>query len=137
MSLTFIPGHATEATINLVDIGITGNVLTLQRSRSSQPKPVFGSDFRREIPGQGSGTLAIEGHVTVEQIGDLETIYASQVSLAYVIQVGEAGGDTDAGTFAGNLVVTDYSLESDAEGEWEYSLSATLDGAPVYTAPTP
>lgn len=135
MALTFIPGWETSITIDTGEWTAFANVLGIQRSRSSQPKPVFGTPFRHEIPGQGSGTLALEGHVTKEHIQDLEDAYNSAVSLPYVIQVGTSGGATDSGTYAGNLVITELSIDTDAEGEWEFTASATLDGAPAYTPP--
>ena len=62
-------------------------------------------------------------------------MFNSATSVAYEIQMGTAAGDTDAGKWTGNLVVTELTLDSDAEGEWEWSLNATLDGAPVYAPP--
>lgn len=137
MALTFIPGWQTSITIDTDDWTVHANVLGLQRTKSSQPKPVFGTPFRHEIPGQASGTLSLEGHVAVEHIQDLEDAWAAATSLPYTIQVGSAAGATDAGTYAGNLVLTELNIDTDAEGEWEWTASATLDGAPVYTAPTP
>lgn len=135
--MTFIPGWETGITIATDDWSVFANVLGMTRSKASLPKPVFGSSFRHEIPGQGSGTLALEGHITVEHIQELEDAYNSAVSLPYIIQVGTAGGDTDAGTYVGNLVLTELAIDTDAEDEWSWTASATLDGLPVYTAPTP
>jgi hypothetical protein len=137
MAMTFIPGWETTITINAEDLTVVGNVLNFVRTKSSQPKPVFGSPFRNEIPGQAGGTLSAQGHVAVEKVQALEDIFNANTSVAYVIQAGTAAGDTDAGQWAGNLVVTSYTLDTDAEGEWEWSIEATLDGAPTYTPPAP
>lgn len=135
MTVTFIPGWQTTITIDTDDWTVHANVLGFSRTKASLPKPVFGTPFRHEIPGQGSGTLTLEGHVAKEHIQDLEDAWASQVPVPYVIQVGTAGQATDAGTYAGNLVLSDLTIDTDAESEWEWSASATLDGAPVYTPP--
>ena len=132
---TFIPGWQTTITIDGDDWTVHANVLGLTRTKSSQPKPVFGQPFRHEIPGQASGTLDLEGHVAKEYIQDLEDAWAASTSLPYVIQVGQSSGATDSGTYAGNLVLTELTIDTDAEGEWEWTASATLDGAPLYTAP--
>jgi hypothetical protein len=132
---TFIPGWMTSITIDGDDWTVHANVLGLTRTKSSQPKPVFGTPFRHEIPGQASGTLDLEGHVAKEHIQDLEDAWAAATSLPYVIQVGTSSGATDSGTYAGKLVLTELTIDTDAEGEWEWSASATLDGAPIYTAP--
>ena len=135
MAITFIPGWETGITISGTDWTVHGNVLGFTRTKASLPKPVFGSQFRHEIPGQAGGTLNIEGHVAVEHIADLEAAFNSSVPVAYEIQVGTASGATDAGKYAGQLVITELSLDTDAEDQWSYSATATLDGAPVYTAP--
>jgi hypothetical protein len=137
MSSTFIPGWQTTISLNAEDLTVVGNVLSFVRTKSSQPKPVFGSPFRNEIPGQASGALEAEGHVAVEKVQALEDLFNAQASVAYSIAAGQAGAATEAGTWTGKLVVTNYELTSDAEGEWEWSISATLDGAPLYTPPTP
>lgn len=137
MAQTFIPGWQTTITINSEDLTIVGNVLAFTRTKSSQPKPVFGSPFRNEIPGQASGTLSAQGHVSVEKVQALEDIFNSTDSVQYTIQAGTSGQATDAGVWTGQLVPTSYTLDTDAEGEWEWSLEATLDGAPSYTPPTP
>ncbi len=137
MTQTFVPGWQTAITINTEDLTVVGNVLGFTRTRASNAKPVFGTDFRHEIPGQAGGTLSASGHVSVEKIASLETMFGSEVGVAYSIQAGTAAGATDAGAWTGILVITEYTLDSDAEGEWEWTINATLDGEPVYTPPTP
>jgi hypothetical protein len=137
VSQTFIPGWETTLTFNTEDITVIASVTSFNRARSSNAKPVFGSPARRELPGQKSGTIAAQGHVSKEKIAALNGLIDSDVSVAYEIQVGTAAGATDAGKYTGNMVVTEMNLEADAEGEWDFTMAATLDGDPVYTAPTP
>lgn len=135
----FIPGW--QASIELgnpsVDLTVIGNVLNFSRTRASLPKPVFGSQFRHEIPGQASGTLAASGHVSAAHLADLENLFATSAagSVPYVIQVGAEGTDTDGGKYTGLAAITEFSIDDDAEGEWDWAISATLDGAPNYTPP--
>ena len=135
MSQTFIPGWETEITINTEDLTVIGNVIGFTRTRASNPKPIFGSDFRRENTGQGGGTLSANGHCSTEKITALEALYDSNVSVPYTLQMGTAGGDTDGGAWAGELVITELTYDVDAEGEWDWSINATLDGKPAYTPP--
>ena len=132
---TFIPGWQTTITLDGDDWTVHANVLGFTRTKSSQPKPVFGTPFRHEIPGQASGTLDLEGHVAVEHIQDLEDAFNSETAVPYTIQVGQSGGATNAGVYTGQLVLTELTIDTDAEGEWEWSASGTLDGKPVYTPP--
>ena len=133
MAQTFIPGWETAITINSEDLTVVGRVLTFTRTKASNPKPVFGSPFRNELPGQAGGSLSAQGHVSVEKVAALEAIFNSNVSVDYEMQAGTVGGPSEAGQWTGKLVVTEYTLDTDAEGEWEWSLNATLDGAPLYT----
>jgi len=135
MSNSYVPGWQTGLTINLIDVGVTGNVLSLDQTRASLPKPVFGQPHRDELPGQRSGTLTASGHVTTEKISDLQDLIESDVAVPYEIQVGTAAGPLDAGKYTGNLVISQLTIDSDAEDQWSWAISATLDGAPLYTAP--
>jgi len=134
---TFVPGWNTVITFDSEDFTVVGNVLNFVRTKASLPKPVFGSQFRHEIAGQAGGSVSAEGHLSVEKVQALEDLFNSSVSIPYVIQAGEVGGDTDAGAWNGLMVVNEYTLDTDAEDQWSWSINATLDGAPVYTPPTP
>ena len=135
MTNSYIPGWQSGVTINLVDVGVIGNVLSLDQTRASLPKPVFGKPHRDELPGQRSGTLSASGHVTVEKLSDLQALIESDVAVAYTLDVGTAGGALDAGQYAGSLVVSQLTLDSDAEDQWSWAIQATLNGAPALTPP--
>ena len=137
MVQTFVPGWETTLTFNAKDITVIASVTSFNRARSSNANPIFGTPARRELPGQKSGTVSANGHVSVELLPDLNALIDSDVSVAYIIQVGTAAGPTDAGAYAGSMVVTEMNLEADAEGEWDFTMAATLDGDPVFTPPTP
>ncbi len=137
MAQVFIPGWNTTITIDTDDFTVFGNVLGFTRTKASLPKPVFGSQFRNEVPGQAGGSISVQGHVSVSGIIHLNDAFDSQTSVPYIIQVGDAAGPTDAGQFAGDLVVSELTLDTDAEGEWEFTMACTLDGTPAYTPPTP
>lgn len=137
MVQTFIPGWESEITINSEDLTVVGNVLSFTRTKASNPKPVFGQQFRNELPGQAGGSLSANGHMSIEKVEALEEMFNAATSVEYSIQAGTAGGDTDAGQWTGLLVVTELTIDTEAEGEWEWSISATLDGEPLYTPAVP
>lgn len=132
---TFIPGHQTTVTLNSADVTAIGSVLSLNLTRNVMTKPVFGSGSARSLGGQRSGTFSASGHVSVEQLSDLVAMFESDSPIAFSIQVGEAAGATDAGTYTGDCNVSSFSLEVNADGEWEWSIQATTDGDATYTAP--
>ena len=135
MAQTFVPGWSTDILVNLEDLTVVANSLDITRTRASLPKAVFGSQFRTEIPGQAGGSVAIAGHVSVEKLPELETIFGLATSVAYVFEVGVALSSVAAGTYAGFMVITEYGLAAGAEDEWDFTLNATLDGAPSFTPP--
>jgi hypothetical protein len=134
---TFIPGWETTITFDSEDITVVGNVLSFVRTKAALPKPVFGSQFRHEIPGQAGGSISAEGHLSAEKVQALEDLFNSSVSVPYVIQAGTAAGATDGGAWSGLMVVNEYTLDTDAEDQWSWSINATLDGAPTYTPAAP
>lgn len=137
MPEVFLPGFLTEITFGGDDFTIVGNVLSFNRARAALPKPVFGQTFRNELSGQGSGTLSADGHLSVAAVPLLEAMYDSADAVAYEITAGDSGEVTEAGIWTGDFVITQLDLSVDAEGEWEWSLAGNLDGAPLFTPPTP
>ena len=129
---TFIPGYQAGLTINVIDLGVFGNVLSVRRSKTAPKKPVFGQQEQQVISGQTSGSLSASGHLASEgPLVGLWAMFEAETSVAYSIQVGS--GATDAGTFAGNMVVTSLEVSTDAEGEFQWSLSGDFDGAITHT----
>lgn len=134
MALTFIPGYQAEMTLNLVDIGIFGNVLNVRRAKNAPGKAVFGSQQRKTISGIITGGFSANGHVAASgPIASLFTAFELETPVAYDIQIGESGGATDGGTLTGNCILTGLDITTDAEGEWEWSISADFDGDVTHT----
>ena len=131
----FVPGYLGEITINAEDLTTVGNVINFERSKSSLPKPVFGSQWRRPASGQISGTITHDGHSAPEKLPALESAFALETSVAFTMQIGAPAGDTDSGNYAGNAVFTALSITGEAEGEFEFSATLETDGAVAYTPP--
>ena len=47
--------------------------------------------------------------------------------MAYVFQIGEDGGASDVGEYAGNTRVESISAAFDADDEWSFSMDCKLD----------
>ena len=101
------------------------------------PKPTFGSAYAFSLGGQKVGAFDASGHVSVEKLPELEAAFVSDAPIAFSLQIGDAAGATDAGLYAGNCVVGDFTIEANADGEWDWSISCTTSGVVTYTAPTP
>ena len=100
-------------------------------------KPTFGSEYAFSLGGQKVGAFSAQGHVSVEQIGDLDAAFSSDAPIAFSLQIGDAAGPTDAGVYTGMCVLSSFELSANADGEWDWSIDATTSGLVVYTAPTP
>jgi hypothetical protein len=135
-SPTFVQGYLADITIGSADeLKLTGRVLSMNLTRGSNPKPVFGQRWINKVPGQIDGTLSAGGHVSVEMLSELLPLIESDVALDFTIYVGEAGGAIDGGSFTGKVHSSGITLEADAEGEWEWSFDGAIDGAVSFTAP--
>ena len=134
---TFIPGYLGTVLLNADNISTIGSVVSLTRTRNIMSKPVFGSPYAYSLGGQKVGAFDASGHVSVEQLSDLEAAFISDAPIAFSLQIGDAAGATDAGLYSGNCVVGDFTIEASADGEWDWSISCTTSGAVTYTPATP
>lgn len=132
---TFVPGYLGTVTLNTDDISAVGSVVSLERSRNIMAKPTFGSPYQYSLGGQKLGTFSANGHVSVEHLGALEDAFVSDAPIPFSLQVGEAAGPTDAGLYEGDCVVSTYTIEGNADGEFDWSIEAQTSGPITYTAP--
>ena len=133
---TFIQGYLGTITINTDPI-ITANVLNFNQTKNVMTKPVIGTPDAFTLSGQTSGSISIQGHVSVEQLPELQAIFDSLVPVAFSIQVGDASGATDAGLYAGLVVVGNLNLTATADGEWDYTADGQTSGTTTYTPAAP
>ena len=134
---TFVPGFLGTVMLNTEDISAIGSVVRLEKTRNLMSKPTFGSEYAFSLGGQKVGAFSAQGHVSVEQIGDLDAAFSSDAPVDFSLQIGDAAGPTDAGIYTGKCVLSSFTVEANADGEWDWSIDATTSGLVVYTAPTP
>lgn len=134
---TFVPGYLGTVTLNADDISAIGSVVTLNFQRTSMTKPTFGNSYAHSLSGQRSGTFSAEGHVSAEQLADLQAAFDAAGPIAFSIQIGDAAGPTDAGMYSGDCNVTSFEVSGSADGEWDWSIEATTSGEVTYAPPTP
>lgn len=136
---TFVPGYMAAIEIGPdgteTDLTVVGRVLSLDWSRVSLPKPVFGQQYVNTVPGQISGSLSAGGHISVEILPELLPLLEADAPLPFTIVVGETGGTIDAGTYTGFVSPTGLGHSDDAQGEWEWTFDGDTDGPVTYTAP--
>jgi hypothetical protein len=134
---TFIPGYLGTVTLNLEDISAIGSVVRLQKSRNVMTKPTFGNPWGFSLGGQKIAQFSAQGHLSAEQAAALEAAYDEELPIEFSLQVGEGSGATDAGLHNGNCVISQLTVEANADGEWDWSLDAQTSGAVIYTPASP
>lgn len=135
MSETFIPGYLTEIIVGADDLTLIGQVVSYSDDQNAVPKPTFGTKYRRTISGQGTYAIDISGHLAAEEVGTIFALRANPDAHNWNIQIGELGGATDGGVLNGAAIITNLTMEADAEANWAWSMTLEGDGAPVLTPP--
>ena len=136
-SPTFVPGYLGTLTIDAEDISAIVSGATLTLNRNALSKPTLGQPWGFSLSGQKTGTISYNGHLSVEQAGALNSIFAEELPVDFSFQMGEGGGATDGGVYTGKCVVTSLSHEVAADGEWDWTLETQTSGPVVYTAAAP
>lgn len=129
--MSFIPGYLGTVTINSQDISATGSVVRLALSRTVMTKPVFGSAWGKSLGGQSLGAFSASGHVDTEKVAALNTMFSTG-AVTFSLQVGQADAATDGGLYSGTCVISNFTIEANADGEWDWSIEAQTDGTVTY-----
>lgn len=130
---TFVPGYLGTVTLDEQPL-VAGNVVSLTRTKNSLRKNVFGQKSAYALPGQGIASFSAQGHVTSEELPLLEEMRAKPYT-TFALQVGEAGTVTDAGLYDGDIVWDSFEVSANADGEFDWSLQASISGEADYTPP--
>ena len=130
MALTFIPGSGVSVTIKTGDttIGPTAASVDIAYGPNQLTKPLLGATAQSSLAGQGSGTFTASGHGTQENLGDLASLW-DQTNQPFEVTVTYPDTSTTVCQVVGELTMSHIG-----DGEVDWSISGTLDGAPVYTA---
>jgi len=130
----YIAGYIATITVNGQVYHPDASSATYDLTRDTLDRTKLGEDRRTYLSGLGDATLDMELHLNTETAVALNTAYESTVPVGFVFRPG-ALGTTDAGQYAGEVLISDYSMAGDADGEWDVSLSCQGTGAFTYTAP--
>jgi len=131
---TFIEGYLATITINGVAYEPYTSDATLDLVRDAIDKTKLGNDRRDYVSGLGDGNVDATLHLATEFAVAINVAYESTVAVAVVFRPG-ALGTKDAGQYGGEGVITSFSQQGTADGEWDVSLSIQMSGALSYTAP--
>ena len=132
---TFIPGYLAEVKIGADQLEDNLGSGTLTRTKNIMTKSVAGSQEPTALAGLMTATISVSGHISVEDVGKLNTAFETNTTLAFVWGIGDTTGTPDGGEYTGNMMVENFAAAFDADDEWTFSLDAVVDGAATYVAP--
>ena len=134
----YISGYLADITVDGQTLDEFGNSAVLAKTRTVTEKPAFGVTDVGAVPGQSRTTLAVEGHADPEIVAAMDAAFEKSEGVAFTFQIGEQGGDTDAGSYTGEGFMSAWTpADADADGQISFSFELMANGAVPYVAPTP
>ena len=134
--MAFVPGFLATLTLDSNDITLFVTDVAIDETRTALDKAVMdGSGNPAKLPGMRGGTFALNGHIDQANLNALETSWAKDTVLAFVLEVSEGLG-TDA-SYAGNIAPTDFARNTTFDGNWAFSIGGDLDGDLTFTPSVP
>ena len=130
-----IAGYLGTVTLNTQDISSIGLVTAVNYGRNLMSRPTFGAGWTKTKGGVRSVNFTANGILDSAGAAKLQAAYAAEAPVAFSLQVGEAGQATDGGLHSGNCVIGQLTITGNADGEFEWNLSATSDGTVTFTPP--
>ena len=133
--MTDIQGFLVTMTLDGADVTLWLNDLTLERSKAILNKATMdGTGYPTQLPSSKSGALNMNGQVDTAGAQVLEATWAKDVPVAFSLVVGD-GATIAAGTYSGNLALSDFAIETSADDAWNFGLQSVTSGAVAYAAP--
>ena len=102
---TFIPGYLAEVKIGADQLEDNLGSGTLTRTKNIMTKTVAGTQEPTALAGLSTASISVSGHISVEDIGKLNTAFESNTALAFVWGIGDTTGTPDGGEYTGNMLV--------------------------------
>jgi hypothetical protein len=130
--MAIIPGY--DAVLELGtgipdDIAVVGKTINFRKTYTSLNRSVFGSAAQTRAAGVYGATFTFNGLVDSTEYGVIEG-HADGAAVAFSLEIGDGG---DAGTWAGDCIITEITAEADVEGDWMVSITAESTGAVTHT----
>ena len=129
-----IQGFLTVVTLDGTVVTAQLNDVSLSQSKNVMSKPTMdGTGDPAKLVGQKSGTLSASGQVDTVGFQGLEVTWGKSTPVAFEIELGD-GSTVDGGSYAGNVTLTQFDVESSADDTWNFTLAGDTDSV-VYTLP--
>lgn len=143
MTNSWVPGYLGTVKLGALgvdDISPVSNVMSINRTKASLTKPHFGSGEMDRVSGMKDATLDCAGHVVgaggTPDVVPLLNTHFEAATVEFEWQLGTPTSDLDAGIYSGTAVMSNLSITTDAEDEYEWTFSLEVAGALSYTPGT-
>lgn len=131
--MTLIPGYLHVTTVNAEVLTNEVSINRLRTNRTVNTKNLGGSKWAGALGGQQFITLGLQGSLSAEKAAALQTAVATG-RIDASLQVGEAGEATDGGLHSGTFEISNFALDGNANGEFDWSMDMQSSGEVTYTA---
>jgi len=129
-----VQGFLVTLTLDSVPITALCNDVTLSRSKNVMSKATMdGSGVPVQLAGSLTGTLSMSGQVDTAGQEGLETTWAKDTAVAFIIDIGD-GATIAAGTYSGNVTLSTFDIDAAASDSWNFSIDGATDSVD-YVAP--
>jgi len=134
--MAFVQGFLAKLILDSIDITLVITNLDLGRSKTSLDKSVMdGTGESTALPGMAKGTLSLDAHIDQANLNLLETSWAKDVPVPFVLTVLE--GLTTDSEWTGTVALSSLDVSTSFDGNWSVSLSGDTSGAVVFTPSAP
>ena len=127
-----ISGHVGAVTLGASPI-LTAEASDLSLDNSVQTSNFIGQGWASADDGPLSGAFNVNGKVDTTNINTLVQMRLTPGTKPFELQVGDPNQASDGGKFTGSVILANFSVKVAGNGMWEFSCSATTDGAVGYT----
>lgn len=123
---------------------LDGNTITAQLTNlrfertvgSNKKSTMDGTGSPTYLAGERAGTFTMDGTIADDDSHNLiEAIWAKYASVPFSVEVGD-GATVDAGTYAGNVLLTRADQVAEPEDAWRFTMAGDT-GEIVFTPPAP
>lgn len=126
--------------LTIIQVGGQAVTTTVNQVRLSQDKAldevyVMGQEEPLVDSVSKTRGFTCSGPVRSALYQTLQSAYDSGESSEFSLQVGEAGQATDIGVWTGDVEVSNLTIEAQANGRYNWNLSATFNGPATHTPP--
>ena len=132
--MSFIPGYLASISVDGQALNIWSSDATLNKTTNAIPKTTLGLTDEVYINGMKDKSMDVSMHLDTAALVALQVADDSTVPVACVFRPGALGAN-DAGSYAGDGIITDLTLNGSVDDNWSVDISVQGTGPWPFTQP--